>query len=100
MNSQARTQRWLWIGGILVLAAMVLWLFLRPDPMTGPVDLNTASSEVLESLPGVGPDLAERIIAGRPYEKLEDIMKVKGIGEATFQKMRPRLALDASPPAR
>ncbi len=52
------------------------------------ININTASQEELESIPGIGPSLAERIIEGRPYKKKEDIMKVKGIGEGTYKKLK------------
>lgn len=54
------------------------------------VDVNRASRESLESLPAVGPTLARRIIEGRPYARLEDLRRVRGIGERTFVRLRDR----------
>ncbi len=54
------------------------------------VDVNRASRESLESLPAVGPTLARRIIEGRPYARLEDLRRVRGIGERTFARLRDR----------
>jgi competence protein ComEA len=58
----------------------------------GPVNINTATQEALETLPGVGPVIAQRIIeyrqANGPFQTIEDIQKVKGIGTKTFEKMQ------------
>lgn len=62
------------------------------------VDLNKASAEQLQAIRGIGPVLAQRIVEFRddngPFERVEDIMKVKGIGEKSFQKIRPFLKVE------
>jgi competence protein ComEA len=52
------------------------------------VNINTASKEDLDALPGIGPVKAQAIVDGRPYDKIEDIMKVKGIKEKEFGKIK------------
>jgi competence protein ComEA len=52
------------------------------------VNINTAGKDMLEALPGIGPAKAQDIIDGRPYKTPEDIMKVKGIKEGTFAKIK------------
>jgi competence protein ComEA len=64
------------------------------------VDLNRASAAELEQLPGIGPKLAERIIANRPFKSVEDLEAVPGIGPKTLEKLRPlvRVELPESAP--
>ncbi|GGR91034.1 helix-hairpin-helix domain-containing protein [Deinococcus sedimenti] len=57
--------------------------------ISGRLDLNSASLEQLEALPKVGPALAARIVAGRPYRSLADLDRVKGIGPAALQALEP-----------
>lgn len=52
------------------------------------VNINAASQEGLESLPGIGPVLAQRVIESRPYHAIEDILRVSGIGPSGFEKMK------------
>ncbi len=56
------------------------------------VNINTASSSVLQRLPGVGPATAQKIIEERrmrPFTNIEDIQRVKGIGPKKYEKLRP-----------
>ena len=62
----------------------------------GSVDLNTASAHELQSVRGIGVVLAGRIMAGRPYEKVEDLRRVSGIGTKLFEKIRPYLTVTKS----
>ncbi|MBM3311345.1 MAG: hypothetical protein FJY80_07540 [Candidatus Aminicenantes bacterium] len=55
------------------------------------VDLNRATAEMLEALPGIGRARAQAIIENRPFARVEDIMKVKGIKTKTFQRLRSRI---------
>ena len=61
-----------------------------------PIDPNTADAETLCLLPGVGPVLAERIIAARPFETLPDLTRVSGIGAAALERWRAFLALPST----
>ena len=54
-----------------------------------PIDLNTASQEQFEQLPNIGPKRAAKIIVGRPYRSVEDLLNILGIGEKTLEKIRP-----------
>jgi len=57
--------------------------------ISGQLNLNTATEEQLESLPKIGPALAERLIAGRPYRTLQDLDAVKGVGPSLMKTLAP-----------
>jgi competence protein ComEA len=62
---------------------------------TRPIDINTADSAAFESVPGIGKSLSQRILAFRekngPFQNVDDLLKVQGIGEKSIQKLRPYL---------
>ena len=62
------------------------------------VNINTASQRALETLPGVGPSTAEKIISHRstsgPFLRVEDLMKVKGIGPKKFERIRQFITVE------
>lgn len=57
------------------------------------VSLNSSSPAELDTLPGVGPVIAARIVENRPYARLEDLLKVPGIGPRTFERLSALVAL-------
>ena len=64
---------------------------------SSPVNLNTATAEQLETLPGIGAATAKRIIEHRQktggFKKIEELMNVKGIGEKSFLKLKPLITV-------
>ncbi|MCE5194700.1 MAG: helix-hairpin-helix domain-containing protein [Nitrospiraceae bacterium] len=58
------------------------------------VNINTASKEKIEALPEIGPKKAQAIIDARPFKTKEDIMKVKGIKQKTYDKIKDSITVD------
>lgn len=96
------------IGAAMSVAAAValcaLWSGTRvrssaggvqvPEPVAGRlVDVNAASVEELALLPGIGPRIAGRIVSDRaergPFASVDELRRVKGIGAATLDRVRP-----------
>ena len=69
--------------------------------LSGLININTATQAELESLPEIGPVLAEAIIAYReangPFESIEDIVDVDGVGSGTFALIRDLITVEAAP---
>ncbi len=74
---------------------------VTPEPMPL-VDINSADAQLLQTLDGIGPALADRIIAYReangPFETVDELLQVSGIGENTLEGFSDRVtvAADAS----
>jgi len=70
---------------------------LGESEVSGKVNLNTASTSELDSLPGIGPAYAQRIIDYRDsnggFKAIEDVQNVKGIGPKTFEKMKDLISI-------
>ena len=75
---------------LLVLLVFIVGLFAK-------VNINTANINELESLKGIGHSKASAIIEYRKahkFEKIEDIMKVKGIGKKLFEKIKDKISVE------
>lgn len=72
------------------------------QPASKAINLNLATAEQLETLPGIGPKVAERIIEHRTknggFKRIEDLMNVKGIGEKSFLKLKPLIMVTPPKP--
>ncbi|HVI00560.1 MAG TPA: helix-hairpin-helix domain-containing protein [Enhygromyxa sp.] len=65
--------------------------------LEGQVNINTASAAELELLPGIGPSIAARIVDYRtehPFKERNHIMRVKGVGQKTFAKIKDYLTVE------
>jgi competence protein ComEA len=85
-----------WLRALVL--ALPLALATAASALSGVVNVNTASAEQLSMLPGVGPSRAQAIVTLRKqrggFKSVEDLLEVKGIGEASLAKLRPFVALE------
>jgi competence protein ComEA len=85
------------ICGALLISAPMVSAQSAPTASATPakpaINLNTATQDQLETLPGIGPKVAERILEYRTksggFKRIEELMNVKGIGEKSFLKIKP-----------
>jgi competence protein ComEA len=85
----------------LIAAAVVLGLLAAALPALAAegktVNVNTATVAEFQLLPRIGPSVAARIVEQRekngPFKSLDDLLLVRGIGEATYEQLKPYLAL-------
>jgi competence protein ComEA len=92
------------LGMCVLLMGQSLWKLTQPpSPLSqtsGSLDLNHADASLLKQLPGVGPQLADRIVEHRskhgPFGSVEELKKVNGIGEATVERLRVHLVVSGT----
>ena len=96
-------------GMVLVALLSAAWAQAAPVPPgaattgkakrpagTGVLNLNTASLDQIDALPGVSPKLAAAVVAertARPFARPEDVMRVRGMSKKRFERLRPHLAV-------
>jgi len=64
------------------------------------IEVNRASQEELQKLPGIGPKMSQRIMderAKKPFKSVDDLRRVSGIGAKTLEKLRPFVRVEAEP---
>jgi len=70
---------------------------VQPKATPAKINLNTASAAELQNLPRIGPKVAQRIVDYRtqngPFKKVEDLMKVRGIGEKVLEQIKDRITV-------
>jgi len=89
---------WVWQGG---LAGRIIDVDRAPNvPISFVVNVNEADWPELSVLPGIGPVLAQRIVASRekdgPFRSVDDLRRVRGIGPITVERLRPHIAVLSS----
>jgi competence protein ComEA len=94
------------LAGLAALAAIALGLpALAADTApNGTVNVNTATLEELQLLPGIGESRARAMIETRKqrggFKSVDDLLEVKGIGEAGLEKLRPYVTIEGKTTAR
>jgi comEA protein len=85
----------------LVFAAAAIPTTKKP-PLK-PININTATSEELQQVPGIGPATAEKILLMRKsygaFKSVDDLLAIRGIGKKRLEKMRKYLTVAKSPAA-
>jgi competence protein ComEA len=93
-SASARALAWLIALAISASALSAL----AAESISGVVNLNTATVEELQLLPGIGESRARAVVEARKrrggFQKVEDLLEVKGIGEAGLEKLRPHVTLE------
>lgn len=77
------------------LVSAPVFSMLAPE-LEGQVNLNTATAEQLELLPGIGPSMAKKIIdyrTAKPFAEPMQVVRIKGIGRKTFEKLKPLISV-------
>jgi competence protein ComEA len=81
----------------VALGAAAIW-YIRSagGPTEGSlrVNINTATLTELESIPGIGPALAQKIVASRPYESVDELIEISGIGPKSLESLRPYVKVE------
>jgi competence ComEA-like helix-hairpin-helix protein len=76
----------------------------QKNPPAAPIDVNTATAAQLQQLPGVGPAMANAIVQFRkksgPFERLEDLLAIRGITSRKLERLRPYLTLSKPAPGK
>lgn len=94
------------LAGLAALAALALAPpSLAADPgLSGTVNVNTATLEELQLLPGIGESRARAMIAERKqrggFKKVDDLLEVKGIGDTSLEQLRPYVTTQGKTTAR
>jgi comEA protein len=96
------------LSSTLIIALTVLFgvapVLAQKSPPAQPINLNTATIAQLETLPGIGPNTAKSIIDFRnrsgPFQRIEDLLAIKGISKSKLEKLRPYVTVGPAAPNR
>src|SRR5258708_12720926 len=78
-------------------------VYAKKKPPAQPVNINTANSEQLQAVPGIGPATAEKILQMRKsygaFKSMDDLLAIRGLGPKRLEKMRKYLTVGKTPKA-
>jgi competence protein ComEA len=81
----------------LILSFFTSSNFAKKKPPLKPVNINTATSEELQQVPGIGPATASKMLQMRksygPFKSVDDLLAIRGLGEKRLDKMRKYLTV-------
>jgi len=93
--------KWLLAASLIGLLALAAPAVAKKTPPAHPLDLNTATVKQLEQLPGVGPTTAKAIVEFRTktgrFQRVTDLLVIRGISETKLKKMRPYITIGPPP---
>lgn len=92
---RSRAYRLLFAAGLIFVATALS--AAKKHPPAQPLDLNAATAEQLQQVPGVGPNMAKAIVEFReksgPVRRVEDLLAIRGITKQRLGKMRPYITV-------
>ena len=95
VNPGFRFRNWI-CTVVLSLAFCGILPSLFSAESTKKVDVNTADLTTLETLPGIGPTMAQRIIDGRPYKNLSDLQRVEGMNQTRLDGIKDEISFGST----
>ncbi len=102
MRFSSRASRSAALTALVVCAAATA--LAQTTSLSGVVNVNLATAEQLELLPGIGPARAEAIIVYRkkhgPFQKVEDLVEVSGIGDKALERIKPHCVVQGKTTAK
>jgi comEA protein len=88
----------------LIFSCFSLQSFAKKKPPEKPVNINTASSDELQTVPGIGPVTAEKILHMRKsygaFKSVDDLLAIRGLGPKRLDKMRRYLTVGKASPSK
>jgi DNA uptake protein ComE-like DNA-binding protein len=96
-------KRMLTAAAIIAVLSSVIWLMHDARTViseSGPADgllvvnINTATEKQLQTIPNIGQARAAQIMAGRPYESVDDLVRIVGIGTESIEGLRPFVTIE------